>query len=280
MKGLNEIKSRIGGVRDTLKITKAMYVISAAKMSKCLSDMANAVAYLTEIDRAVSRLMCPRYAATPYLMGNADGKETGFVVITGNKGLCGDYNDKVLSFAWDAIAPYAERKIFTVGNVAEYYFKGKNVKVSTAFSHMMANPLPEDAAKVADRMMDDLVESKLREVYLVYTRANHLFDQEVVMERLLPIPYEMQTEDVALSIEDGTVSELLNEALRARVYSALMNAYCALNYKHMTSMREAANNGESMLEELTQTYNHARQAAITAELNDVNVARMATEDNL
>ena len=280
MKGVNEIKARIGGVRDTLKITKAMYVIAASKMAKCMSDLSNGKQYLSLVDRAVSRLMCPKYAQNPFLMGNADGKDVGFIVIAGNKGLCGDYNDKVLAKAWDVVSAYHDRKIFTVGNVTQLYFKGKGEKVSSAFTHMMQNPLPEDAAHIADRLMEDLVKSKLKQVFVIYTMANKLHDQAVVVERLLPLPYEMQEQDVVLSREDEDVGELLHEALRARVYCALMDAYCALNYKHMTGMQQAAKNGEEMLAELTQNYNHARQAAITAELNDVNVTRMATEDNL
>ena len=280
MKGVNEIKSRIGGVRDTLKITKAMYVIAASKMSKCVTDLSLGKQYQAALDHAVGRLMCPKYAQTPFLQGNADGKDVGFIVIAGNKGLCGDYNDKVLKTAWETVTQYPNRKIFTVGNVTQQFFKGKDEKVSSAFTHMMQNPLPEDAAHIADRLMEDLVQSKLRQVFVIYTAANKLHDQAVVVEQLLPLPYPMQAEDVTLSGTDEDVGELLHEALRARVYCALLDAYCALNYKHMTGMQQSAKNGEEMLADLTQHYNHARQAAITAELNDVNVTRMATEDNL
>lgn len=278
MKGVSEIKSRIGGVRDTLKITKAMYVISAAKLPKTQADLATAKVYQATVDKAVSRLNCPLYADNPYLVGNADGKRTGYIVIAGDKGLCGDYNDRVLRTAWEKIGAEKDCKVFAVGYMSKMFFANKGVKMNNAFTHMMQNPLPEDAGQIAEKLIADIAESKLSKVYIVYTKANKLHDQEVVCEQLLPLPYPKSEENIVLSQKEEDINELLHTALEARIYAALRNASCALTYKHMSSMREAANNGEDMLEELTQHYNHARQAAITAELNDVNVARMANEE--
>lgn len=280
MKGVSEVKSRIGGVRDTIKITRAMYVIAAAKMPRAMEAMAAAERYADLMTKAVSRLACPRYRLNPYLAGNADGRYVGWIVIAGAKGFCGDYNDKVLDEAWRRISVTPDSKVFPVGYMAQSYMAAHGVHNSTAFLHMMQNPLPEDAAQIADRLMDDLVKSKLREVHLVYTAANKLYDQEVVCCRLLPLAIPEQTEDVSVSHPDADIDEMIRSLLTAKLYAALTEASAAYNYKHMTGMQQATKNGEQMLEDLTKTYNHARQAAITAELTDVNVARMANEDKL
>jgi len=278
MKGLNEIKTRIGGVSDTVKITKAMYLISTAKMPALAQDLAAAEIYRGSMDFAVGRLASAAHATNPYLAPHPDAKRTGYIVIAGDKGLSGDYNHLVLDAAWEYLADAPDRKIFAVGYMAKEFFKRMGVKVNSTYMHMMQHPLIEDAGEIADRLMRDMVDEKLKEVYIIYTRANKLHDQKVVCEKLLPLPYSRQEEDVALSAPNTDVTPLIRAALCAIIYDALLNAAAALNYKHMTSMQKATKNGEEMLEDLKQNYNHARQSAITAELIDVNVARMANED--
>ena len=279
MKGVKEIKARIGGVRDTLKITKAMYVLSAAKLPRCIAKLQAGKAYHQGLEHAVQRLMCKAYCQNPFLQGNASGRNTGWIVLAGDKGLCGDYNDRVLVEAWSRIAATDDYRIFAVGYMAKAFFVAKGVRVSTNFVHMLQNPLIEDAAKIADRLMDDLSQGDLKQVFVVYTMATHLYDHEVVCEQLVPLPYPMQEENVRLSSPDEDINELLHAALTAKIYCALLDASAALTYKHMSSMQQSAKNGEEMLEQLTQDYHHARQSAITTELTDVNVARTVNEDN-
>ena len=278
MKGVNEIKARIGGVQDTVKITKAMYLISAAKSGKRMADLAAGNTYLAAVEHAVAGLMHPRYLASPYRATEKVASTTGYVVIAGDKGLAGDYNHLVLDYAWERIQTTAERKIFAVGYMAKEFFATKGVRANSAYLHMLQRPLVEDAGTIAARLVQDAVSGKLGEVYLVYTRANHLFDQEVVCERLLPLPYPDAEEPVATAIPTTDVNNLMQRLLEAKIYCALVNAAAAINYKHMTNMQKATNNGEEMLNRLTQSYHQACQAAITGELIDVNVARMANEE--
>ena len=272
MKGTKELRARIAGVKDTVKITKAMYAISAAKMprataarrqSQAYSDLCHAA--LAALGRDTLGLWCEAAPDAP----------TAWVVMAADKGLCGDYNERVWRLA-DTLVPTDARHIYTMGYMAREHYHALGMATHDAFVHMMTNPLLTDAQAIADALLADVMTGEIGQVKVIYTQAAHLGDQQVVCETLLPLdvpeaeyPYMPHPEDV---------EELVRHWVWARLYAMLADASCALNYKRMTSMQQACNNGEEMIATLTTQYNHERQAGITNELNDATSAKVANEE--
>lgn len=275
MKNTAEIKTRIAGVRDTVKITKAMYAISAAKMPASMHALRNAKDYLTSAQAMMDAVASCKAAQDSPLFAEREGKKA-YIVIAADKGLCGDYNERVLRCASDLIDP-AQDEIYSVGYVAREHLRAKGIRSNTSFVHMMQNPLPQDAGRIADALMGEVLSGHLTSIHVVYTMANHLHDQHVVCERLLPLT---PTEGEPVEVSAADLPELVRHYLKARLYVALCDASCALNYKRMTGMQQASNNGEEMLETLIAQYNHQRQERITGELNDAGGAKTAQEEDV
>ena len=271
MKGTKELKTRIAGVRDTVKITKAMYAISAAKMARATANRRSSAAYADQMGAIVLSL------------GNRLGPwcrqtdaPTAWIVMAADKGLCGDYNERVWQVA-EGLAIGPEDSIFCVGYMATEYYKAKGIATQNAFAYMMTNPLPQDAQQIADALLAAMMENKIGRVMAVYTQAQHA-NQQVVCQPILPLT--APSVDAPYMPHPADVDELVRHYVWARLYAILCDASCALNYKRMTSMQQASNNGEEMIATLTTQYNHERQAAITNELNDTGSAKVANEETV
>lgn len=280
MKGTQEIKSRIKGVRDTVKITKAMYSISAAKMSKTANRADQANRYYAAAKEAVCRLYSTPLGRA-FFETQKNATKNAWIVAAADKGLCGDYNDRVFAAFANAIEEGRIAKgdtIYSVGYAARQYLKGIGIRSDNQFTYMMQNPLPLDAQHIADVVMEEVAKGEIGTVYVLYTAANKLFDQEVVCEQLLPLPDGKQDEVVLMDKED--VPDLIRLYLKAKLYAVLCSASYALNYKRMTGMQQATKNGEEMLQTLLATYNRERQERITSELNDANGAKIAQEEGV
>lgn len=274
MKGIGELKARINSVQDTVKITKAMYLVSAAKMTPCVSRLQGCRRYLSGMQQVVDQLYSPATRNNHFFVKAPMGKPA-YIVVAGDKGLCGDYNDKVLSFAMrriqaDTTAPV---QLFAVGNVTQTYFLSHGYPICSAFVHMMHEPMFFDAQSIANKLMELYRQKLLGNVYIIYTQADSLYDQHPVIRHLLPFALPFNDQDPPLSIEQTDVDQLLYQYLCGLLYEVLLNAAVAINYKRMTTMQQSSNNGSQMLAQLQTTYNHRRQDAITGELCDVNTAR-------
>ena len=276
MKGVSELKSRMQGIQDTVKITKAMYLLSASKMPRFdqrLAECRNWVALLEKAQGAVAHLK----SLAPYYR-EASGT-TGYLLFASDKGLCGDYNEKMRTLAMDVIPREGDRQVYAVGNMAKEMLKNMGIKCNNAFVHVMQSPMLSDAEQIVGTLLEAYDQGKLTQVQLLYTHSISRGVQETVVERLLPLERpQIEGERIPLSLGEQDGKGIIYNYLVGRVYLALIEAATALNFKRMTTMRQATDNANEILDEMTLKMNHLRQDGITMELSDVNTAKIANEE--
>ncbi len=270
MKG-QELKRRITGVEETVKITKAMQMIATSKMHKVQQLFDAAKLYMQRVNDATTPVMTSFFSDNALLKQRQDDK-TAFIVIAGDKGLCGDYNHLILDKALGVMASKNVSKVFPIGYMARDFFKKRNYDMIKTYIHLGLDPIPEDAREIIYDIITRFLSEEFDKVYIAYTDIITVSNHKQVVERLLPIPtLERQSEPNILTGE-FSVEAILNQYLLAKIYYALTSSSLAINYKRMVAMQQSTTNGEEIISELKLQYNHKRQESITTALVDASAS--------
>ena len=258
----HEIKRRIESVKETVKITRAMYAISMAKLQRARGAFPTADRFYEESLRLVKRLS---FASSPFF--EERGKRAAFIVIGGDKGLCGDYNQRLFEHAARALKTREERYLFIVGSAARERLSKVGIEADVEFLHSAESPSPEASFSIAADLINLYREDMLDEIFLVYSavEGDHTC---VPVQRLLPFA-PTGAEPFEEGVTDGAVDRAIYEYLAAAIYRALISASLAEHFSRVLAMPQATENGEIMIAELTMKYNKARQESITRALTDV-----------
>ena len=257
-----EIKRRISSVKETVKITRAMYSISVAKLLKGRAALPMAERYYLAARELLARLGTP---TSPYFLER--GKRAAFIVIGGDKGLCGDYNDRVAAEAVRALASRSERTLFTVGTVTRDKLAKAGYEPDMEFLHSADNPSPEAAYSIASDLVNLYEEGLLDELYSVYSTVTENASSTVT-ERLLPFEAEPTGTPLSDAPTEGAVRRAVYTYLAASIYRALLSSSVAEHLARVRAMPQATENGEKMIADLTAKYNKVRQESITRALQD------------
>ena len=275
MNNTHELKRHISGVEDTVKITRAMQMIATSKLYRAREKCENSYRYLKELRNILSAAAAHESVREhPFLREHKNGK-TALFVVAGDKGLCGDFNHRILDFADKFAAEHEVSKIFALGQETREHYEKKGFPLSNFYIHMASEPHAFDAISVANDIVDMFRSGEYKEVYIVYTRTPSPSTQEPTAKRLIPIPLPEQISTICPVLEPNTRAALdnfLSQYLMAEIYSALADSAMAIHFKRMTSMRQSTENGEELLAELTAQYNHERQESITNELIDASAS--------
>ena len=291
-----EIKNRIKSVKDTQKITNAMYLISSTKMTKAKRELDNTRPYFEMLKKQIITMIQMTESADNYYFQDrsvagvdpvppeSEGKESvAYLVIIADKGLAGAYNQNVIKEAMRLIKRTPSYKLFVVGEYGRRYFEGRNMDIDQSFLYTAQNPTLERAREITQVITGLYSKGKITKVYIVYTDfRNGLMGGDVVSSELLPF----DREEFQISSEEAealkgsyveympNVSAVLNNVipsyLSGYIYSALVDSFCSEQSARMSAMDAANQNAEELLERLNLEYNHVRQGAITQEITEVS----------
>lgn len=282
MSSVAEIKRHIGAVNDTAKITRAMHLISSAKMRKAM-QMHDSNLFYFQKARSVIRFLLENSGesiANPYFVHRSQ-KRAAFLVITADKGLCGGYNTDVLHLAEKVMRDqkYAERYLFTIGYVGSDYFQRKGMHPDINYLHIIQNPNLNNARAITYELCSMFRSQMLDEVYVVYTELKRMGVLHPTVLRLLPIlPQDFMDSELLHTPTDAlayhpspekALSSIVPHYLVGLVYSTLVQAFASEHCARMTAMDAATQNADEMLLKLRQELNHARQAVITQEITEI-----------
>jgi F-type H+-transporting ATPase subunit gamma len=277
MPNVLDIRRRIRSVRNTQQITKAMKMVSAAKLRRAQEAILRARPYAGRILEVVRSLMARSEIRRHPLLEERDEKSIQLVVVTADKGLCGAFNANIVKAAEGFIREKGDRSLdlFCVGRKGLDYF-GKR---TTPIRHRQVNLFQRieygHAREITGKLVSQFLSGERDAVYLLYNEFKSVIQQRIVVERLLPIP------PIALSPEQNPVdyiyeqpaAEILNTLMprhvEVQVFRALLESSAAEHGARMTAMDAATNNAVEMIESLTLTMNRARQAGITKEIIEV-----------
>ena len=277
MPSLKAIRKRISSVRNTQKITKAMKMLSAAKLRRAQAAALAARPYaqkLTEMLQAVSSTMTEE--SHSLLRSVESPSRVRLVVITSDRGLCGAYNSALLRQATAFLKEHAggEASLTVVGRKGVEYFRRRSVTLAANHVQIGA-PSVALAREIAVDVAREFAESRVDRVELLYSAFRSTLSQVPTLETLLPVTVKSES-DGAPPVEylmepdrDALLDRLLPQYVEVRIYRALLEAAASEHAARMTAMDSATANASKMIISLTLAMNRARQAAITTELMEI-----------
>ena len=284
MSNARELKSHIGSVKDTQKITNAMYLIASAKLQKAKSELVLTEPYFYTLKDEIKRIfrtapdINSKYFYPPD-GSNMTGSTYGCLVITADKGLAGAYNQNVIKETMRLLNGHKNTKLFVVGEYGRQYFMHHSIPIEQSFLYTAQNPTTERAREICSCVLDLYDAGQLGKLYIVYTNWKSSVTEDVVLARLLPFhrnQFVTSHEKAVLSPFEffPSVSEVLYTVMQSYIsgyiYSALVESFCSEQNSRMTAMDSANQNAEKLLSELSIRYNTARQTSITQEITEIS----------
>ena len=295
MSQIREIKDRMTGIQSTMKITKAMYMISSTKMNSAKQKLASTEPYFYTLRKLILTILqnLPEHFEHPYLDSREyvddQHQNKAIICVTGDKGLAGAYNLNVLKMTEQIVKNHPNYQLYMIGEVGRQYFLRRHIPIEESFLYTAQNPTLSRARSIASKMLELYAEKKIDEVLIVYTRMDKHNQFTPDIEQLLPL-YRLSNEvEVAgqtiHSIQlEPSPKELLNvvipDYLSGFIYSALVESYTAENFARMQAMDSANKNGEDLLSSLSLQYNRSRQAKITQEITEVAAGAKARKQQM
>lgn len=286
MAGITEIRGRMRSIQQTLKITNAMYLISSAKVKKARKQLQEVEPYFDRLAKTILDIFrhSPQLQHR-YIEGHHKPKEerkTGFVVITGDKGLAGAYNHNVLKLAESYLARKQDSTLFLVGQMGRHYFEKKNIPIDAEFMYTAQDPTLDRAQDICDTLVDLYERGALDEIYLVFTHSYSAMRMEPEIIKLLPLDRAMLSARRGLSEADqyrdvvryepspeAVLDVLVPGVIRGYIFAALVESFCSEQSSRMSAMDSASESARDMLKTLSLEFNRARQGAITQEITEI-----------
>lgn len=286
MAGITEIRGRMRSIQQTLKITNAMYLISSAKVKKARKQLQEVEPYFDRLAKTILDIFrhSPQLQHR-YIEGHHKPKEerkTGFVVITGDKGLAGAYNHNVLKLAESYLARKQDSTLFLIGQMGRHYFEKKNIPIDAEFMYAAQDPTLDRAQDICDTLVDLYERGALDEIYLVFTHSYSAMRMEPEIIKLLPLDRAMLSARRGLSEADqyrdvvryepspeAVLDVLVPGVIRGYIFAALVESFCSEQSSRMSAMDSASESARDMLKTLSLEFNRARQGAITQEITEI-----------
>ena len=281
MASLRDIRGRINATKKTRKITKAMEMVSAAKLNRSQEQAQSYQAYTDKLRSVVAHIAKSNRASLRHpMLVTRPVKKTGYFVITTDRGLAGAYDSNVLKTVQQMIderhRSKDEYKIIVIGRKGLSYFNKHSMPVVSQVTGLSDQPTFDDVKKLTRLAVGLYEREEIDELYLVYNHFINPIVQQVKSVKLLPLADIGEQEDsgpAAYYEYEPSPEEVLETLLplyaEGLIYGALIDAKTAEHAARMTAMKNATDNATELIDKLTLSYNRARQAAITQEITEI-----------
>ena len=285
MATMREIKRRKASIQSTQQITNAMKLVSTVKLQKSRAKAERTRPYTDMMYATVNHVLsCTEQIEHPYLNAGASEKK-GIIVISSNRGLAGGYNSNISRLILNSGISQEQAVLYAVGRKAREALGHKGYVIEEDYSDRMESPEYADALEIGRRVLNDFLEQKIGEIYLVYTSFKNTVSHEPKMIKLLPVDTEQfeasdSGEESLMSYEPGeaeVLDALIPLYMNSLIYGALVESTASENGARMQAMDSATSNAQEMMEHLSLQYNRARQASITQEITEIIAGANAIE---
>jgi len=284
---INEIKLRIKSIKETKQITKAMKLISAAKLKRARKQLEHALPYFEKVrSTMVDILMHSAGIENKYfdLRNEKEGRKRAYLILTGDKGLAGGYNHNMIKAVEEHIKGDKDALLFVAGNVGKSYFAKNKYNVYMEFEYPVQNPTIYRARDISELILKLFAEGVFDEMYLAFTYMQSTMSVEPQIIKLLPLELHALKEHMKMSeniedkVDDTIVYDpspqdvldiLVAKYVKGVIYGAFVEAFTSEQSARMTAMDNATANADDMLAQLSLSYNRARQAKITQEITEI-----------
>lgn len=282
MANLKEVRNRITSVTSTQQITKAMKMVSAAKLKRATNAIIQLRPYANKLRDILAQVSASVEGNdSPYTQDRVPTKVL-VVVVTSNRGLAGAFNANAIKTANNLIATkYADQfakgdvSIIAIGKRGHDFFSRRNFNVIGNHNELFNNLDFENVSKVTEYIMNEFKEGNVDRVEVVYNQFRNAAVQILTSEQLLPLlPEEKKEDAVELDYiiepsKEKIIEELIPKAIKIQLYKAVLDSNASEHGARMTAMDKATENAGDLLRQLKLSYNQARQAAITTELTEI-----------
>lgn len=283
MSNMREIKLRIKSIKETRQITKAMKLISAAKLKKARLQLELTRPYFDRVKSTISDLLLHSGNIENGFFDVRKDKEVKkrcYLVLTGDKGLAGGYNHNIIKLVEDHAAGAPGAMMLVAGHMGKNILIRKNFNVNPEFDFPVQNPTVYRGREIGELIQEMFIKCEIDEVYLAYTQMISMIRLEPRVMKLLPLDIESLKGDLKDSpeVDESLVYEpspsavfdvLIPKYMKGIIYGALVEAFTSEQSARMSAMDNATSNADEMLQKLNLFYNRARQAAITQEISEI-----------
>lgn len=286
MPSLKDIRARIDSTKNTQQITKAMKLVSAAKLRKAQHNIVNMRPYALTLRKVISDLAVSNNISHPLMNKKQEVRSVLLVVLSSDRGLCGAFNSNINKYVENYLkenkSKYEKIDVIFVGRKAYDYFAKRGVKSVDYITKLDRDISYELASRVSQRLMKAYLESEYEEIRVIYNEFKSAISQSVIAETILPVDIEISSfskekengvqysKDYIYEVPPKEVlRELLTKHFDLQIYRTMSESVAAEHGARMTAMENATNNAKEMINGLTLTYNKLRQEKITRELIEI-----------
>lgn len=285
MPSLKDIRARIDSTRNTQQITKAMKLVSAAKLRKAQHQITNMRPYAQSLLRVIANIAVTERVSHPLLSPPVDVKRVLLVVLSSDRGLCGGFNAQINRFTESYLRQnrdkYEQIDVIFIGRKSSEFFQRRGTKALETITRLDKDISYTLASQIAERLMRQYLDGAYQEIRLIYNEFKSAISQRVVCETLLPIDLEKQTltgteQQATFALDlifepspEAMIDQLLEKHFGMQVFRCMAESVASEHGARMSAMENATNNAKEVLNKLTLTYNKLRQEKITTELIEI-----------
>ncbi len=282
MAGAKEIRTQIGSIKNTQKITRAMEMVAAAKMRKAQDRMQASRPYAEKMKTVIGHLALAHPQEKHPFMQAREVKNVGYIIVSSDRGLCGGLNNNLFRRLIKDVKQLEEEglglKYCLIGSKAVAFFSRVGGNVLAQATHMGESAHMEDLVGTVKVMLDAFIEGEVDEIRIAYNRFVNTMTQDPIVDQLVPLPEADEEEARQLKhhwdyIYEPDAKDILPDLLARYVeslaYQAVVENGACEQSARMVAMKAASDNAGSLIDELELIYNKARQAAITQEISEI-----------
>jgi len=290
-----DIRERISSISETMKITKAMKLVSATILKEARNQLKRTLPYFGRIENAIADILSHDIYSENIYFDRRKGKEnrkSAYVIMTGDKGLCGPYNNNIFKYAERYLKRDRDPVLIVCGHSGQEYYGKSDYEIIEDFFYPIYKPTVYRAREMQERIMELFREGRVDNVYLIYTMLKGSFTLKLRARRLLPLTLRAVRKESGAkkktggSVDDKLVYEpsikevfdvIVPKYIKGILYFALVEAFTSEQCARMTAMESATANAEEILKKLKLAHNRKRQNSITAEISEISAGAEALE---
>jgi len=276
MLSMRDIKRRIRAIKNIQQITRAMKMVAAAKLRRSQAQLLSPRPYFQKLEEVIGKLASAPEARNLPLIAEREVKRVGYVVITSDRGLAGPYNSNIIRVAEAALLQeHRDCSMVLIGKKGWQFFRRYPFELLEVVTDIGDEPTLLQAREISSKLVEFFLKKRVDEIQLVYMHFISALRHMPKVDQFLPIipaplPERVREREYLYEPEPLKVLEyLLPRYCEMRIYQALLEAKASEHAARMMAMENASKNAEEMIDQLTLSFNKARQAAITKEILEV-----------
>jgi F-type H+-transporting ATPase subunit gamma len=279
--GAQDLRRRIRSIRNMEQITKAMKMVSAAKLRKAQQKLDAARPYAHQLQAVLERLAQVPVDVTPPLLQKRPVQNVVYVVITADRGLCGGYNANLIRMTSAMMAESEhEVKLVAVGRRGRDFFRRGKIEFLAEYTGLGDDPSYNQAKEIAQKVISLYEQGEADEVYLLFTEFVTAMTQRPSQLKLLPIEQpegKLGRQYIFEPTAEEILDSLLPKYVENQIFRTILEGKASEQGARMSAMSSATDNAAEMIDRLSLAMNRARQAAITTEISEIVSGAAALE---